>query len=237
MILTAHQPVYLPWLGLFHKIALADFFISLDHVQFLKQDWNNRNKIKARDKIEWLTVPVHRHGYMDKPLTDIEIDNQQPWQKNHWQLIRRNYERAPFYKQYEYFFEEVYKGKKWDTLVELNIFMLNWFLDELKISTKIQSSSALNLEKKKSQLIEEICLKCNANTYIFGEMGKNYADVSAFEVAGINIIFQEYIHPVYPQLYGTFTSNLGILDLLFNCGNESKDILMSGNVSRKDIFS
>ena len=235
MILTAHQPVYLPWLGFFHKVALADSFVSLDHVQFLKQDWNNRNKIKAQHKTEWLTVPVHRHGYMEKPLTEIEIDNRQPWQRKHWQLIKRSYEKAPFYTQYADFFEEVYRAKQWKTLVELNDFMLPWFFEQLKISTNITSSSTLNLAKKKSELIGEICVKCHADTYVFGGMGRNYADLSSFEASGINIIFQEYIHPVYPQLHGEFVSNLSILDLLFNCGDESKDVLMSGNVSKDDI--
>jgi len=235
MILTAHQPVYLPWLGLFHKIALADSFVSLDHVQFLKQDWNNRNKIKVPHKTEWLTVPVHQHGYMEKSLTDIEIDNRQPWQRKHWQLIKRGYERAPYYSRYAGFFEDVYKDKKWENLVELNDFMLRWFLKELKILTNITSSSTLNLLKRKSQLIEEMCQKSGAKTYIFGEMGKNYADLSSFKSHGINIVFQEYNHPVYPQMHGEFVSNLSILDLLFNCGEESRDILMSNNISRNEI--
>lgn len=232
MILTAHQPGYLPWLGLFHKIALSDSFVSLNHVQFLKQGWDNRNLIKTQSAAQWLTVPVHRHGYMEKPLTEIEIDNRQPWQRKHWQVMKRSYGGAPFFDRYKDFFSHIYLDRNWETLIELNEYMIQWFLDELNISVQLHSSSEMNLKETKSALVEEICQLLDAEYYIFGALGKNYVDLESFQRLGIKVHFQDYAHPVYPQMHGEFISHLSIVDLLFNCGDESKEILMAGNIAK-----
>ena len=89
MVLTAHQPVYLPWLGLFHKISQADTFVSFDRVQYLPKDWNNRNRIKTANGPVWLSVPVLKKGHRDKALNEIEIDNRSPWRRKHWRTLER----------------------------------------------------------------------------------------------------------------------------------------------------
>ena len=111
MILTAHQPVYLPWLGLFHKIAMADLFISFDQVQYLKKDWNNRNKIKSYKGPIWLTVPVLSKGHYQKCICDIEINNSLPWARKHWRTINTSYAKAPYFRKYADFFEDLYHQK------------------------------------------------------------------------------------------------------------------------------
>ncbi|MBO0529858.1 hypothetical protein EXQ38_07935 [Clostridium botulinum] len=126
MILTAHQPVYLPWLGLFHKIALSDVYCFFDDVQYLRRDWNNRNKIKTSNGDIWLTVPVLSKGHMEKSIKDIEINNTIDWRKKHWRAIYTSYKKAPYFSKYADFFEELYK-KEWYYLVELNEYMLKFF--------------------------------------------------------------------------------------------------------------
>ena len=119
MILTAHQPVYLPWLGLFHKIALADTFVFFDQVQYLPKDWMNRNKIKTTSGEIFLTVPVFTKGHREKKTSEIEINNNENWQNKHLKTIKLNYSKTPYYEEYIPFFEEVY-SKKWVKLSQLN---------------------------------------------------------------------------------------------------------------------
>jgi len=236
MILTAHQPVYLPWLGLFHKIALADKFVFFNEVQYLPKDWMNRNKIKSVSGEILLTVPVLRKGYRDKKTSEIEINNQSNWQEKHLKTIIQNYKKTVFFNNYIDFFEEVYT-KKWQYLAELNEYMLRWFLKKLEINVEFLKASDFNFNGTKSELVLNMCKKLNASTYIFGKLGEDYAEIKDFEKAEINIIFQDYNHPTYKQLHKNFISNLSILDLLFNCGPESGKIIMSNNISKQNLLS
>jgi hypothetical protein len=234
MILTAHQPVYLPWLGLFHKIALADQFISFDQVQYQPKDWNNRNRIKTPQGLIWLSVPVLRKGYLERSISDIEINNVEPWARKHWRSLKIAYAKAPYFARYADFFEDTY-ARRWHTLVELNAYMLAWFLDTLGIKVPVRSAGEWQFQGEKSALVLDMCRQVGASQYIFGAQGRDYADVAAFEAAGIKVHFQDYRHPEYPQLHGAFAPNLSVVDLLFNCGDASRDILLSGNITRADI--
>ena len=225
MILTAHQPVYLPWLGLFHKIALCDTYVFLDSVKYLKQDWNNRNKIKGAGGSMWLTVPVATGGKDHIQLPEVRISNEQNWRLKHWRSIRSCYGRAPFFDQYAPFLEDLY-SRNWTFLNDLNLYMLRWFLDALGIKPRVMRASELDLVGTKSDMVLDMCRKLGAKTYIFGALGRDYAQVADFERAGIELIFQDYQHPRYPQLHGGFVPHLSIIDLLFNCGPKSLEILM-----------
>lgn len=235
MILTAHQPAYLPWLGLFHKIALSDLFISFDQVQYLKKDWNNRNKVKTSQGPVWLTVPVLSKGYFEKRISDIEINNTLPWGRKHWRTIKIAYARSPYFPRYQGFFEDIYH-RHWESLTELNAYMLQWFLDTLGIRVPVRSAGEWNFRGAKSDLVLDMCKQVGAADYIFGALGHDYADLPCFGQAGIRIHFQNYRHPVYPQLHGDFVSHMSIVDLLFNCGDESRDRLLSGNVTRAELL-
>ncbi len=225
MILTAHQPVYLPWLGLFHKIANADVFVSFNQVQYLPKDWNNRNRIKTPNGPIWLSVPVRRKGYRDFPIRELEINNELPWKRKHWRSLHSNYKSAPYFKQYADYFDSVYR-QEWRTLVELNEYMLRWFLDILGIQVEFHVASDYSFQGKKSALVLDMCLQMGARHHIFGAQGRNYAEVQAFEANDVKVAFQNFLHPVYPQLHGEFVSHLSIVDLLFNCGPRSLEILM-----------
>ena len=231
MILTAHQPVYLPWLGLFHKIALADMFISFNQVQYQPKDWNNRNKIKTAQEPVWLSVPVLRSGFLERKYTEIEINNSINWGRKHFNSMQGSYAKAPYFKRYADFFEDTYK-KDWNTLVELNEYMLRWFLDTLGINVPVRRADEWTFQGMKSDMVLDMCLQAGADTYIFGAEGRNYADEQSFNEAGVEVLYQDYQHPEYPQLHGDFISHLSIVDLLFNCGDNSLEILMSGNLER-----
>lgn len=235
MILTAHQPVYLPWLGLFHKIALADRFCFFDKVQYQPKDWNNRNKIKFNNgTANWLTVPVFRKSYLDHSYLEIKINNSIPWQRKHWRSIELNYSKAPYFYLYAKELSKFYEVH-WKYLCDLNYKMLLFFLDILNISIPVVRMKDYSFRGKKSDLVIDMCRQLEADIYIFGEQGKNYADIEAFIKAGILPVFQKYQHPVYPQLHENFISHLSIVDLLFNCGPKSLKMLMSNNLCKDDI--
>ncbi|MFC1621647.1 WbqC family protein, partial [Candidatus Omnitrophota bacterium] len=224
-ILTAHQPVYLPWLGLFHKIALADTFVIFDTAQYLKKDWNNRNKIKSEKGPIWLTVPVYTKSRFTQCLVDVRINNTLPWRRKHLRSIEINYKKAPYFNDYIGFFRNIY-SKEWDSLADLNNEILIFLLDAFGIKVKILHGHDLGLEGSKSDLVLDMCKKLNADLYIFGALGKDYAKVEDFESNNIKLHFQDYKHPVYNQQFGDFVSHLSAIDLLFNEGKKSLQKIM-----------
>lgn len=224
MILAAHQPAYIPWLGLVDKIAQADTFVSFDRVQYLPKEFQNRNRIKTAHGPIWLTVPVHRKGYRVKPLNEILVNNELPWRRRHWRSIQMAYGKAPFFDQYAHALEEFY-AFEWRRLADLNEAMLQWLLAELGVDVTFLRASDHDFQGTKSELVLDMCRRLGATTYIFGALGRDYADVAAFEAAGVEVRFQDYQHPVYSQLHGAFVPNLSVLDLLLNCGPDSLRII------------
>ena len=234
-ILTAHQPLYLPWLGFFHKVAMSDVYVFMDDVQFINNDYIHRNKIKTSEGWTWLTVPILSDEHLNKKIKDMQIDNKKRWNKKHWKSIYFSYAKAPYFESYSDFFEEVYK-KNWDKITDLDEYLLRYLLKELGISVKFVKASEQNFEGQKSDRVLDMCVKLGADAYIFGELGKDYANVEDFEKKGIKVYFQNYKHPVYPQLYGEFVSRLSIIDLLFCYGERSYDILMKNNPTKEDLI-
>ena len=231
MILTAQQPVYLPWLGLFHKIAIADKFCFFDNVQYQEYNWNNRNKIKiSNGSSVWLTVPVLHRLHLERSYLDIEIHNILPWQRKHWRTIEHNYSKAPYFDLYAKKLRKFYEVK-WKFLVDLNYEMLLFFLDVLNISVPVVRMKDYSFKGRKSDLVLDMCSQLEATVFLFGELGKNYADIEAFKSLGVLPVFQKYKHPIYPQLYGSFVSHLSVIDLLFNCGTRSIDMVFSDNLT------
>jgi len=230
MILTAHQPVYLPWLGLFHKIALADMFCYFDIVQYQKKDYNNRNKIKTINGPLWLSVPVESKNHFEKNVSQILII-QDRWVEKHLKTIGLNYKKTTYFEEYFPMFRSTLIDASKKSLGQLNLKLLEYFMQSLNINTPIVKASDYDFNGKGSDLVLDMCVKLEATKYIFGEQGKNYADVAAFNKAGVKVSFQKYNHPVYKQNGRDFLPYMSIIDLLFNEGEKSYDILMSGNLS------
>ena len=235
IILSAHQPVYMPWLGLFHKIALADIFCVFDIVQYQRKDFNNRNKIKTSSGDLWLTVPVKSSGRFDCLITDIEIVNN-GWNKKHLKSIELNYKKTPYFDQYYYDLKKIL-DTSYQYLVDLNFDILVYLLNALNIDTKTVKASDYLFKGAKSELVLDMCIQLNADIYIFGENGKDYANIDTFISAGVSPYFQSYNHPVYNQIKGKFMPYMSVFDLLFNEGQNSKNILMLDNVTKKDILT
>jgi hypothetical protein len=231
VILTAHQPVYLPWLGLFHKIALADRFCIFDIAQYQRKDFNNRNKIKTHSGPIWLSVPVESKDHFSKSLAQIKILNN-GWNRKHFTSIDLAYRKAPFYRDYIGELEAILITRSYETLAELNRATLEFGLRALNIKTPLVTASEYEFRGQKSDLVLDMCKQLGATVYIFGAQGRNYADVGSFASAGIDCRFQDYQHPTYPQQHGAFEPYMSVIDLLFNAGPQSAAILMSGNAMR-----
>ena len=234
IILSAHQPVYLPWIGLFHKIAIADIFCVFDIVQYQRKDFNNRNKIKTSAGPIWLTVSVKSSGRLNSIINDIEIIND-GWQKKHLKSIELNYKKTPFFEQYFFGLKKILETP-YQYLVDLNFDILVYLLDVLNINTKIVKASDYSFLGTKSELVLDMCIKLEADIYIFGEQGRDYADIDAFKSKNVNPYFQSYKHPIYKQIKGEFEPFMCVLDLIFNQGSNSKEIIMSNNVNRFDFY-
>lgn len=223
MIVSVHQPQYLPWIGYFHKIAHSDVFVFLDNVQYKKREFQNRNKIRAKEGSLWLTVPVITKEKYTQKINDVLIDKTSHWQKKHWQSIEMCYSKAKYFKEHYDFFKDTYE-KDWDKLIDINMHVIKYILNCLEINIPVYLETDLNIEGEKTTRIINICKKLNASTYLSGVGAKDYLIEEEFVKAGIKLIYQEFKHPEYTQVYPGFESHLSFIDLLFNCGKESGKI-------------
>jgi len=215
MILTAHQPTYLPWLGYFDKIIRSDVFVYLDTVQLEKNSYSYRNKIKTPQGSAWLTIPLKMKGHTSNAIKDIVIDNSQNWKKKHLKNIFFNYKKSPFFDELYPKMETLY-AEEFDLFSDLTYQHLLFWLKELNIKTKNIKSSDLDIDSKKSNLILDLCQTFEADKYISGALGKDYLDEDEFREKNIEIDFQDYQHPVYQQLYGDFLSHMSVVDFWMN---------------------
>lgn len=230
MILTAHQPCYLPWTGLFNKISLADSFCIFDCVQYQKKDFNNRVRINYNGKPCWLTVPVHSKNHFSKSVGDIEIF-QNGWQKKHAKTITACYGKTPYFKKFSGDIFEILNTYSQHTLAELNKMFLNYFCELLKLKPQIFSAKDLNLRGKKSDLVLDMCIKLGAKKYIFGSNGKAYADPRSFSENNIEVFFQQYECPPYKHVSDNFVPNLSVIDCIFHLGELSASYVRSNLLS------
>jgi len=215
-------------LGFFHKAALSDTLCVVDAAAYSRYDFINRNRIKTADGPLWLTVPVHVLG-PQRRIRDLRIAGTS-WQRKHVAAIRQSYGKSPYFNQYAIELESLLLKKR-AFLCDLNNDLLRFFLRILAIPVKMVASSDYHLTGKGSEFVLDMCRKLGAATFIFGSHGRDYADVAAFRGAGVEVVFQEYHHPVYPQLHGEFLPGLSVIDLVFNAGPRSLEIIFSGNLT------
>jgi hypothetical protein len=220
MIIAAHQPNYLPWLGFFDKILECDIFVIADNIQFERQGFTNRNRIKTYSGIRWITVPI-KHIEKSFPINEAKIANnsEKKWAKKHWLELKHNYSKAPFWEKYSSFFDETY-NKKWTQLIDLNLHLIKALMKFFNIKKDLIMASSLGVTGGKSELIIAICKALRADTYISGIGGHAYLNLQSFNEEGIKVIFQDFQHPVYPQLHGEFVPNLSVIDYLFCAGGK-----------------
>jgi len=221
------QPGYLPWLGFFEQMYKSDVFIIYDDVQYDKQGWRNRNRIKTVNDVQWLTVPVVVNFKESPLINEVRIDDKINWRKKHLLSIKQNYSKSPCYREYIGIFEDAY-SREWEYLVDIDMFFIVKLAECLGMSNKkIVRSSTLNVNGDRIERLINICKIFKADTFYEGAAGRDYIDESYFAEHGIKVEYQDYKHPAYNQLYGNFIPCLSMIDLLFNHGKESLSILVN----------
>jgi hypothetical protein len=223
-----HQPDFLPHLGFFHRFFHADLWVILDDVQFVKgtsRSWQNRDIIKTPQGGKWITVGIKKCPVSTKINEVFLSDN--GWEEKNLNLLTENYREAPFFNEIMPFVEKLYKHncKK---MIEFNLNSVSMLLELFDIKIETVFASSLAVTGQKNERLINILNKVGAAAYLSGTGSKDYLDTALFEAAGISVVWQNYNHPVYPQLHGEFIPYLSSIDLLFNCGIEqSKTIIRS----------
>jgi len=190
MLIAIQQPEHLPWIGFFNKMQQCDLYVYLDNVQFKKRYFENRNRIKTKDGIKWLTVPVKTKGKYEQKINEVFIDDLNDWALKYLRTLEHAYKKSKFWNVVEEIVQSSFKEKK-EKLLDLNLMLIE------------KCRNYLNIDKK---------------TVLASELEK-------FKKHGMKVIYHDFVHPVYPQMYGEFVSHLSIVDMIANCGVNSLEII------------
>jgi len=224
-VVAIHQPNYLPWLGYFYKIAHCDVFVFLDSVQYERRGFTNRNRIKTLQGPMWLTIGVLTKGNWHQTVREVRIDDSVPWGEKHWKSIGQNYLKAPCFEEYAQRFQSTYQ-RSWEHLADLNEALVRDICHMLGIAgVEFRRASLLDASGAGSELLAAICREVGADTYLSGFGGKGYMEKEPFERSAVKVRDYDFAHPEYRQLWGEFVPNLSVVDLLFNEGSRSLNIL------------
>ena len=188
--ISAHQPAYIPWLGFFDKINQVDEFVFMDDVQFEKNSFINRNKVLVNGTPTWLTIPVNTKNYKEKTIKEMEVANNN-WQIKHLKTVEQSYKKAPYFDLVFPEFERALSSKS-NFLVDFIYPFVFFALDRLEIKTNISFASKLSISSKKEEYVMELCRKMEADKFLFGKLGSDYAEPQKFKKEGIDILFQSF---------------------------------------------
>jgi len=218
MRVTIHQPQFLPWLGYLDKIDQADAFIMLDTVQFKKNEWQNRNRIRTAKGWQWLTVPVLQH--FGQRIDEVLINPTAAWKAQHLRALDMHYARAPYRNRYLAQLRELYAAP-WNKLSDLNEATVQWLLEAYGITTPVHRAADYAARDEPTDRLIDLCRAVGATQYLAGPGAEHYMDTPRFESSGVRLNLQVFHHPIYRQVYEPFEPNLSALDLLLMQGPEA----------------
>jgi len=224
-IVTIHQPNYLPWIGFFSKIKQADVFVSLDVVDFSKDSFTQRTRIRTPHGWTYLTIPIERKYYR-RPINEVLLPRDSSWMEKHWKSIQFSYGKARCFENYRSIFGKLYRTE-YSGLVELNQDAIHFLMRELGIRTELLKASELGVDTslRRTDLLIDVLTKTSADLYLSGKSGDGYLENEKFREQGIELSFQKFEHPTYTQRFNGFIPNLSTVDLLFNIGEKAKALI------------
>jgi hypothetical protein len=226
---TIHQPNFIPWQGYFYKLSQSDVFVILDDVQYTKNSFINRNKIKTPQGPQWVTIPVKQSGKFGQNINETQIANKEKGTKKLLRTVEQNYKKSEYFDRYFEDFSNILMNPS-DIIAELNVQLLSWVMKVMGIETKTVYSSSFELgDLNGTDRLVKICKQLDADQYFSGFGGMKYQEEELFYKENIQVKVTDFKHPVYDQLWGDFEPNLSIIDLLFNEGPESLNILLADN--------
>ena len=229
------QSNYIPWKGYFDIIAAVDEFIIYDEMQYTKNDWRNRNKIKTFNGLKWLTIAVDSKNRITEKLRicDVKIANKE-WNTIHWNTILQTYSKAKYFKDYKEIFKDLYLNCDEEFLSLINYKFIKGINEILGIKTKISWSSEYNIIEGKTERLIDLCKKSGATEYISGPAAKDYLDDSLFKSECIKLTWMDYSgYPEYSQLYPPFVHGVSIIDLIFNEGANAHKYMKNFDGNKK----
>jgi hypothetical protein len=224
MIVSMHQPNFLPWLGYFYKMAKADLFIFTDTLEFSKGSYTQRVKIMTASGPRWLTVPLIHIGKVGQPILEVRCGGWSDWRQRLVDSLNGNYLQCQYYRQYADPINAIIMGSD-ESLCNLNIKLILHIAGVLGITLPTVLSSTLPVSGRATDWIISACKAVGADTFLSGLGGAKYQDEDAYGRAGIKLIYTDFRHPRYPQKSAEFVEGLSIVDLLYNCGPGSAAIL------------
>ena len=218
MVISTHQPYFLPYPGFFYKARQSDIFVILDTVQFPQgTTWISRNRLKNDQGTLWLTVPVWKKGLGLQRICDVRICHTFRWVTKHLASLKSAYARSPYVADHLPFIEDTYQAR-FEKLIDLNMTFIHYLFRQLQIGTEVKLLSELGIRTTGTQLLVDICYQLGASIYLAQAPAARYLDSTLFQKAGFQIQFMKPPAWVYPQLWGPFVGNLSVFDMLFNCG-------------------
>ncbi len=226
---AGHQTNHLPYGGYFAKMNSVDIFVLVDDTQYVKKEFHNRNRVLLlTGKAYWLSIPVNTSGKFHQKINEVEIDHRSNWSVKHLKTIKLNYRNCPYFNEIFPELERIY-NQQWSFLADFNIEIIEFCKSYLGIQTPLMRSSKLGCKGKATELIADICRKTSSDAYLHGKHARDYVDFSLLARHDIKSKIQDFTCISYPQRAKPFLPNLAVLDLMFNCGPKSLEILMNGN--------
>lgn len=219
VIVSIHQPNYIPWIGYFDKMSKSDVFVFLDSVEYSRGSVINRNKIRNATGWNWLTIPVNNKD-TSKPICEVRFADTKWWKKHYTSLVGA-YSKCEYFEEYFPYFSQLYNEQQYSTIADLNIDIIQYLAESFSIDVKFIRSSEMNIDSslQKNELLIDILQKLNADVYISGTGSKDYMDEAMFQENGISVIYNSFKPFIYRQRWGGFEPYMSSVDLLFNEGS------------------
>jgi len=227
MIVAILQSSYLPWAGVLDMMDRCDVFVHHNDIQYTRS-WRNRNRIRTPggQGWTWLTVPVRLANGTATLINEVMVANERDWGRRHWALIYENYHRAPYFASYSAPYEDILTRRRWERLVELNEALLQVLLEQAGIACRCVHTEDLELgDTAKNERIIAICRALGADTWLANSACRSYVVPELYEDVGIKVVFHDYHPPAYPQQYEPFVSHLSAVDMIFNCGPDTLELI------------
>ena len=221
-----HQPDFLPYIGFFHKLLIADLWIVYDDVQFLRRGWHHRDKIKNHHGEQWITVSIGK-APRETNINQIKISSTELWKDKHLNLLKTSYSKSPYFSEIFPYIEQLY-SKTYEKLIDLNMASITMLMKLFDITIKYEFSSQYPSAYRSNERIIELLQNSEATHYLTGTGSESYLKVDLFDKANFKVIWQQFTHPKYHQLHRDFIPNLSSIDLLLNCGIEQSRQILRG---------
>lgn len=226
MKVCIHQPNYLPYIGFFNKIKNTDVYVLLDVAQYVKNRFDNKNRIRTKEGSMYLTIPLLSKDCYLKRLYEVKSPPENKWKKKHWKSIEAHYAKADYFDSYKDSLKRIYETD-FTKLVDFNEAIIRFLIKEFKLETTVIKSTDLDIDVNlnSTDLLINILKEVGASIYLSGISGKKYIDEGKFKASNIWLEYQHFVHPVYKQRFDGFVKNMAAIDLLFNVGEKSKELI------------